>query len=151
MGYPDIRGGNAQPVYEHRRRPETLTAVRDFLDAQPDMNILLSSEWFLADAQLVQRSVDALAADGRQVRVVAYVREQREWLVSRYAQAVKSRRWSLPLEQYVQNTYETPGLNYAKVFRELSESDRQGPSRGAPLRPQGASRGRRGDRHIRLD
>jgi hypothetical protein len=121
MGLPRMDGGNAQILYEGRGKAETIRSLVDYMDGQPSTSFLLSSEWLLVPGEpLLKEVVDALATPAREVRVIAYVREQREWLMSRYAQAVKSRRWSLSLEQYLEEAFEIPGLDYADLFQKTA-------------------------------
>jgi hypothetical protein len=123
MGFPVCVGGNAQAIYKARRQPGTLELVKDYLDGQPQTNFLLSSEWLLYPEELlVGELADALNTENRTVKVIAYVREQREWLMSRYAQAVKSKRWTLSLDEYMREAFETPGLDYTYLFRRVADA-----------------------------
>src|SRR5262249_7117540 len=52
--------------------------------------------------------------------IVALVREQREWLISRFAQGVKTRRWSEPLQTFLERRYPRETVDYHRRFAELA-------------------------------
>jgi hypothetical protein len=82
-------------------------------------NCLFSSEflhdWSINNFALLRRSLNDA---GFAVRVLVYVREQREWLMSRYAQAVKRRRWTVRLQDYILSV-NRDRLNHARRIKPL--------------------------------
>jgi hypothetical protein len=115
--------GNAYALYEGRREtPSPMEALAAFLEGQDYPMVLLSSEWLLnAHGEFLRRLVETTRASGANVVALAYVREQREWLISRYAQAIKSKRWTIPLADYFAQTYRTRKLDYHIVFSRIAE------------------------------
>jgi hypothetical protein len=83
--------------------------------------ILLSSELLYGRPLNDFKAMDeALRSHDLDLNLIIYLREQREWLVSRYAQAVKSKRWTISLEDYLRRGYSHELLDYAARFRALS-------------------------------
>jgi hypothetical protein len=118
-----LRGGNAQVIYQSDQDAEAKREmVGRYLDAREDERILFSSEYLIGGRpDFLRPFVEVLRSGGRQLKVVAYVREQREWMISRYAQAIKSKRWTMPLEQYMLDGYTAPGLDYLSTFNTWAE------------------------------
>jgi hypothetical protein len=122
MALPPTRGGNGQvlkPPTGWRTRIDHVAAA---IAKVPDKTLLMSSE-FLSPLppQYFQTMRRSFTDRGIALVVVAYVREQREWLISRYAQAVKSRRWTMSLEEYLRERYHSSYLNYAERFEALAQ------------------------------
>lgn len=85
-------------------------------------NCMLSSEFLYSlHAAHFAELKRAFNEAGFQVVVICYVREQREWMMSRYGQAVKSRKWTNPLEKYLLEAFRTPSLRYGSYLRPLRE------------------------------
>ena len=115
------RRANARTLYSLHPRGSPHELLGGFLAANEHPKILLSSEWLLHGSVLfLRRLTETARAHGVAVVALAYVREQRGWLISRYAQGVKSNRWTMPLEDYVADEYRAPGLNYRRVFSRLA-------------------------------
>ena len=125
LGLGDNHRGNAaaQTLYQMRgNAPEALGHLAGFLERQEHTKVLLSSEWLLnGDASFMRELVKTARKSGVRVVALAYVREQREWLISRYAQAIKSKRWTLSLEEHLQTSYRSRNLDYHAVFSRTAE------------------------------
>jgi hypothetical protein len=119
MGFPPelARGGNATGL---ARSPSFTDSVARYIRDSAEDRCLLSSEflysWPLAQFQNLKQQFNHV---GLNVIVVAYIREQREWLISRYAQGVKARRWTQSLESYLEQAYRADHLNFVRRFRPL--------------------------------
>lgn len=125
LGLGDNHRGNAaaQTLYQMRgNAPEALGHLAGFLERQEHPKVLLSSEWLLnGDAGFMRELVKTARKSGARVVALAYVREQREWLISRYAQAIKSKRWTMSLEEHLQTSYRSHNLDYHAVFSRTAE------------------------------
>jgi hypothetical protein len=124
MGFPEELarvGGNAQPIFEARREGSApLELVADYLDRTSYSRYLLSSEYLInANVPYLKRLTEALEGDGRRVVLVGYVRDQRDWLISRYAQAIKAKRWTKTLETYFSDAHVSSSLDYKPLFDRL--------------------------------
>jgi hypothetical protein len=122
LGVPDHgRRANARTLYELYPGGSSHELLGGFLAANEQPKILLSSEWLLhGSLRFLSAVTETARAHGVEVVALAYVREQREWLISRYAQGVKSKRWTMSLEDYVAAEYRSPKLNYRRVFSRLA-------------------------------
>jgi hypothetical protein len=125
MGLGDHHRGHAaaQTLYQMRGdAPVALAHLAGYLERQENPKVLLSSEWLLnGDADFMRKLVETTRMSGVRLVALAYVREQREWLISRYAQAIKSQRWTISLEEYLQSTYRSRNLDYHAVFSRTAE------------------------------
>ena len=114
---------NAQALYLKRRDvPSPLELIPGFLEREEHPKVLMSSEWLMnGDAQFVRGLVEKARSSGAEVVAIVYLREQREWFVSRYAQGVKSKRWTISLDEYVAKSYRNRKLDYHRVLSKHAE------------------------------
>jgi hypothetical protein len=124
MGFPEDLarvGGNAQPIFETRREGSApLELVAEYLDGAPYPRYLLSSEYLInTNVPYLRRLTETLEGGGRKVVLIGYVRDQRDWLISRYAQAIKAKRWTKTLEAYFSEAHVSPSLDYKPLFDRL--------------------------------
>lgn len=125
MGYPAEldQGGNAQPIFELRKQSGVaLDTLGNYLRESDDPSLLLSSEYLYSlPARFHSAVFETCRSAGARVVAIAYVREQREGLISRYAQAVKRGRWTKSLTEYLEERYRARALDYLPHFRRLSK------------------------------
>ena len=81
-------------------------------------HIIISSE-FLFDLRRERLALlrDALKASGHRLRVYAYIREPYEWLVSTYAQRVKSRALTVDINEYLSSLL--PEVRFGSAIDDL--------------------------------
>jgi hypothetical protein len=110
---------------ERRETAEATAAIAKaaaHLRAIATPHALLSSEFFyalpVANFAALKRAFNEAGFD---VVVVCYIREQREWMISRYGQAVKARKWTRTLEQYMRESFRSETLRYLTHLRPLRE------------------------------
>ena len=120
---PYKANANAYPLYRLRQAdPSPVDLLREFLERQEHPKVLLSSESLLtASPAFIRRVVDTARSSGTDVVGLAYVREQREWLISRYAQAIKARRWTISLGDFLAKSYHSQNLDYQRLFSTHAE------------------------------
>lgn len=122
FGFDVAAAGNGLPIARHETASKALPAIRKFILESAAERFLLSSEHLypssVANFEQIKRE---FSDNSIQVRCIAYVREQREWMISRYAQALKSKRWKIQLEDYLRSQYNNSNLDYTKRFSGLSQ------------------------------
>ena len=98
---------NARPFYlAWRDVPSPLEPLARYLARQEHPKVLLSTDFLLhGDADFMRRLVETARISRMDVVALVYVREQREWLISLYAQSIKSRRWTMSLEQFLEESF----------------------------------------------
>jgi hypothetical protein len=113
------RGGNGRALAYSRDPADAVGRIAAHLAADDADRFFMSAEQLLGSGDdRLRLLVDGLAA--RDIRTVAlfYVREQREWLVSRWAQGLKTHGWSQTLEAFVAE-YRDRGFRSTKLRYDL--------------------------------
>jgi cephalosporin hydroxylase len=119
MGFTaeEARGGNGRGFAATDDPDAAIARIAEHLDGSDADRFLISAEQLLGpkDGRLA-RLAEGLHARGIRTIAVFYVREQREWLVSRWAQGLKSQGWATTLDDYIagrlQRARETAILTY---------------------------------------
>jgi hypothetical protein len=117
-------GGNARALAQADDPLAVADTLADHVAASGCRVALASAEQLIgaADATLA-RLVARLGAHGIRAIAVLYVREQREWLISRWAHGVRQ-GWAMPLEQYLRDHaargHTGPKLDYRQRCRRLA-------------------------------
>jgi hypothetical protein len=118
------KGGNANSLRDTRMTDgrDPISAVVKYVIDHPCSTFLLSHEGLHnINAKRFKVLREQFSAHNINVKCIAYVREQREWLLSRYAQAVKSsKQWTISLEDYLRKSGKTNNLNYAAKFSKVA-------------------------------
>jgi len=100
--------------------PEGLERIIAFLQTVKARHIVISSEFFFgADPRRLALLRDAFHAARLPLKVYLYVREPFEWLVSCYAQYVKSRSLTVDVNQYLLQAL--PDVRIADAIGDLKE------------------------------
>lgn len=126
MGLPAARGkrrDNAWMLYSAwKAGADPLPRLSRYLDEREDRRFLLSSEFLMnAPTKFLEALIEALGSSGREVDVVGYVRNQPEWLVSRYAQGIKSKRFELSLEEYLGRSLNSADPDWLSKFERFEQ------------------------------
>jgi hypothetical protein len=111
--------GNADGLFAARREPDAaLVALAGFAERQEDeQTVLLSSDALLnANGAYMRRVVEAARGSGATVKGLVYLRDQLDWLIARYAQAVEAGRQSAPLAEYLEQNFRSRNLEYNRVL-----------------------------------
>ena len=99
---------------------EGLTRVIASLRAVDASHVIISSEFFFgADSGRLATLRDAFESANLQLRVYLYLREPYEWLVSCYAQYVKSRNLTMDVNEYLLRTL--PEMRIAGAVGDLHD------------------------------
>ncbi|UGS35128.1 hypothetical protein [Capillimicrobium parvum] len=119
------RGGNGRALAQADDPPAVADRIAAHVAAAGCPASLVSAEQLIgATDDTLARLVDGLGAHGIRAVAVVYVREQREWLVSRWAQGLKSQAWNMPLDEYLtehaQRGFRAPRLDYGLRCRRLA-------------------------------
>lgn len=120
-------GGNGRGLALSEDEEAATSQVADYLADAEAERVLISAEHLLtAGDERLARFADAVRARGLRVIAIAYFREQREWLVSNWAQGLKSHGSSLPLDDYLAEHaargFVAPTLDYVARADRLRES-----------------------------
>jgi len=117
------RAGNGQALYDGRRDPGTWEALERYLAGHPGGRVMLSSEFLLRiPPRFHQRMVECAKGAGYRAVAVIYVRDQRDRLISRYAQGCKSRRFTMTLETYLETSYHSEKHDYLPLLLKIGET-----------------------------
>lgn len=90
-----------------------------YLGTVPNEHVLVSSEWTMGTGEVLLPPLQ-LAAEraGFTAKAIIYFREQCEWLLSDYAQKLKTQDWTLTADECMQQALHGRNLNYyAKYLR----------------------------------
>ncbi|UGS35132.1 hypothetical protein [Capillimicrobium parvum] len=120
------RAGNGRALVVSEDTDAAVALYTEHIGATEAPRVLLSAEQFTtAEGGALEGLVTALREEGMRVVGIFYLREQREWLVSRWAQGLKSHRWTVPLDDYVATHiaegFEVPHLDYRPRCARLAE------------------------------
>jgi hypothetical protein len=119
------RGGNGRALAQADDPGAVADRMAEHVGAAGCPTTLISAEQLIgATDDTLARLAAGLGAHGIRAVAVVYVREQREWLVSRWAQGLKSQGWDTPLEQslaeHAERGYRAPRLDYGLRCRGLA-------------------------------
>lgn len=117
-------GGNARALAQADDPLAVADALAEHVAASGCRVALASAEQLMgATAATLTRLIERLGAHGTRTVAVLYVREQREWLVSRWAHGVRQ-GWDMPLERYLRDHaargHTAPKLDYRQRCRRLA-------------------------------
>lgn len=124
LGYPRHRLANGHPLALDDDGPDAvIAAMVRYIDASLHDKFLFSSEFLYTKPQATHLALRrALEAIGVRLVAVAYVREQREWMISRYAQAVKTKRLTESLQDFLAARGKRGQMDYNGSFRSFVET-----------------------------
>jgi hypothetical protein len=95
-------GGNGRAVALSEDEDAAIGLVAGYLAAADADRFLISAEHLLTSGdERLARLAGVLRERGLRVIAIVYIREQREWLVSNWAQGLKSHGSALPLDAYL--------------------------------------------------
>jgi len=122
FGFEIGAAGNALPIARDETVDKALPLMSKYVSQSSADRFLLSSEHLYSQStDYLDRIRQEFTKKDINVCCVVYIREQREWLISRYAQALKSKRWKIELEDYLREHYNNDGLDYSKKFQALAQ------------------------------
>lgn len=118
-------GGNGRGLALSDDSRAAVEMVADYLSSSPLRRALISAEQLrTTDVERLADLADTLTDREIRLVVVLYLREQREWLVSDWAQGLKSRGLDMPLDQYLLDHaargFTSPTLAYVGRCQRLS-------------------------------
>ncbi|WP_428311544.1 hypothetical protein [Hydrocarboniphaga sp.] len=100
---------------------EPLAQFSAYLGSGQTDHVLVSSEWTMGTGEVLLAPL-RLAAEraGFSAKAIIYFREQCEWLLSDYAQKLKTQNWTLTAEECMQQALHGRNLNYYAKFLRLT-------------------------------
>ncbi|WP_299697870.1 glycosyltransferase family 61 protein [Hydrocarboniphaga sp.] len=100
-----------------------LDAVSELLSAPPAKNFLIWNAWpTLTEAPRWQALQQATATAGRRLILIGYIREQRSWLLSAYAQRVLHHNMSAAAARFIQKSRSAAALDYLAIYSMLAQA-----------------------------
>lgn len=123
FGEQDARGPNGHGLAVAGDPDGAVARIAASLDASGADRFLVSSDQLLAtrDGRLEQL-VAALGARGIRTVAVFYVREQREWLIARWAQRRTTPGWTATLDDYLTRGMAQDSLDYGARCTDLARA-----------------------------